>query len=247
LNRNDIIRKGQGEERDTRMKSPFRPLTFAVVAAAFWLAQPAFGASDAALDSKTIMFVCLHGAANSQVAAAHFNRIASERGLPYTAISRGIDVVPSVPTRIRDGLSLDGLEPTNPRPLTAAEAATVATVVAFDPVPDDQRGLVKVSYWSDVPLAMSDYEASRDAIVRHIDDLVPALATRAQAQETLQGVVAAVDERNDRIAVRLTSDRTEDFRVQDGLIFNAVRDGDRVELTVETVDGTRTIVGLKKE
>jgi Cu/Ag efflux protein CusF len=63
----------------------------------------------------------------------------------------------------------------------------------------------------------------------------------------LQGVVTAVDERNDRIRVRLTSDRTEDFGVQDGLIFNAVHDGDRVELTVETVDGARTIVGLKKD
>jgi Cu/Ag efflux protein CusF len=66
-------------------------------------------------------------------------------------------------------------------------------------------------------------------------------------KEMLQGVVRALDERNDRIRVRLTSDRTGDFRVQDGLIFNAVRGGDRVELTVENIDGTRTIVGLKKE
>lgn len=168
------------------MKGPFRLLTLAVLAVALQFARPAFAAGDATSDSKTIMFVCLHGAANSQVAAAHFNRIASERGLPYTAISRGIDVIASIPTRIRDGLSLDGLEPTDPQPLTAAEAATAAKVVAFDPVPDDQRGAVKVNYWSDVPLAMSDYVASRDAIVRHIDDLAPALATRAPSQEKEQ-------------------------------------------------------------
>ena len=37
------------------------------------------------------------------------------------------------------------------------------------------------------------------------------------------------------------------FNRIDGLIFNAVRGGDRVEVTVETIDGTRMIVGLKKE
>ena len=60
-------------------------------------------------------------------------------------------------------------------------------------------------------------------------------------------MVTAVDERNDRITVRLRSDTTEIFRVQDGLVFNAVHKGDQVELTVENIDGAKTIVGLKKE
>jgi Cu/Ag efflux protein CusF len=104
-----------------------------------------------------------------------------------------------------------------------------------------------VSYWSDVPPALKDYVAARDIIVSHIDRLVPVLAFQARGQQTLEGVITAVDERNDRITVRLTSDATEDFKVQDGLVFNAVRDGDQVELTVETVDGAMTIVGLKKD
>ncbi len=37
----------------------------------------------------TILFVCEHGSAKSVVAAAHFNRIAAARGLPFRAISRG--------------------------------------------------------------------------------------------------------------------------------------------------------------
>jgi hypothetical protein len=226
------------------MKGPFRHLALAVV---LQLMHPAFAAGDTAPDSKTIVFVCLHGSVKSQVAAAHFNRIAAEQGLPFSAISRGIDVDGSIPTRIRDGLSLDGLEPTDPRPLTAADAMTAVKVIAFDPVPDGKRGEAEVNYWSDVPMPTQDYVAARDVIVSHIDHLVPALAKRARPQEMLQGVVTAVDERDDRIAVRLTPDRTEDFRVQDGLIFNAVHDGDRVELTVETVDGARTIVGLKKD
>jgi hypothetical protein len=34
--------------------------------------------------------------------------------------------------------------------------------------------------------------------------------------------------------------------VRDGLIFNAVRYGDQVEVTVENIDGAKTIVGLTK-
>jgi hypothetical protein len=183
------------------------------------------------------------------MAAAHFNRIARERGLPYTAVSRGIEVDASIPTRIRDGLSLDGIAPLDdvPQPLTAADAAAAAKVFAFDPVPDDKRGEAEVNYWSDVPPAIKDYVAARDVIVSHIDRLVPALTARPRPQETLEGVVTAVDERNDRITVRLRSDTTEVFRVQDGLVFDAVHKGDQVELTVENIDGAKTIVGLGKE
>ena len=228
------------------MKSQFRVLTLAV---ALQLMHPAFAAGDTTSHSKTIVFVCLHGSVKSQMAAAHFNRIARERGLPYTAISRGIEVDASIPSRIRDGLSLDGLAPLDdvPQPLTAEDAVAAAKVFAFDPVPDDKRGAAEVNYWSDVPPAMKDYVAARDVIVSHIDHLVPALAARPRPQETLEGVVTAVDERNDRITVRLTSDSTEDFKVQDGLIFNAVHNGDQVEITIESIDGAKTIVGLRKE
>ena len=56
-----------------------------------------------------------------------------------------------------------------------------------------------------------------------------------------------MDERNDRITVRSRSDTTEDFKVQDGLLFNAVHNGDQVEITIESIDGAKTIVGLRKE
>jgi hypothetical protein len=35
--------------------------------------------------------------------------------------------------------------------------------------------------------------------------------------------------------------------VQDALIFDAVRYGDPVEITVENIEGAKTIVGLQKE
>jgi hypothetical protein len=44
--------------------------------------------------------------------------------------------------------------------------------------------------------------------------------------------------------VRLASNATGDFKVQDGLVFDVVHNGDAVELTVENIAGARTMVGL---
>ena len=220
-------------------------------AAAF--APPASAGDPQGGNGKTtVVFVCLHGSVKSQMAAAHFNRIASERGLPFTAISRGIEVDTSIPTRIRDGLNLDGLAPTDDIPigLTADEVGRATKVVAFDAVPEERRGTSEVTYWSDVPPATKDYAAARDVIVRHIDTLVPTLVSTAPANETFRGVVASVDERNDTISVRLQSSPTgaaQDFKVPDGLVFDAVRFGDKVAFTAQTLKGTRTITRLTKE
>lgn len=129
-------------------------------------------------DARTIVFVCLHGAVNSQMAAAYFNKAAKERGLSYTAVSRGIDLYPTIPVRILDRLALDGLDPVNaPRELSAADANNATKVLAFDAIPTDRSGGASVTYWSGVPLGVNDYGAARDEIVRRIDDLIPSLTT----------------------------------------------------------------------
>jgi len=81
---------------------------------------------------------------------------------------------------------------------------------------------------SAMPVVAPDFNAGRDRL-----------------KETLRGVVAAVDERNDSITLRLPSDASTVLKVRDGLLFNAVRYGDRVEVTVENIGGARTIVGLR--
>jgi Cu/Ag efflux protein CusF len=197
-----------------------------------------------------IVFVCLHGSVKSQIAAAHFNRVARERGLPFTAVSRGIQVDGSIPTRIRDGLSLDGLEPVNevPQELTSGQAEAATRVLAFDPVPGDRRGTSEVTYWSDVPLPTTDYAAARDVIIGHIDALVPSLTSVEAPNEAMRGVVASVDQGKESITVRLSpSGVTGVFRVQDGLVFDAVRYGDKIEFTIEKMGGAKTIVQLRKE
>ena len=63
----------------------------------------------------------------------------------------------------------------------------------------------------------------------------------------VRGVVASVDESSNTITIRRSSETTEEFKVQDGLLFDSVRYGDRVEVTVENIAGAKTIVGLAKE
>ena len=69
---------------------------------------------------------------------------------------------------------------------------------------------------------------------------------REPATETLRGVIDRVDQGNDTIKIRLSQDKTEQFKVQDGLIFRAVRYVDQVEVTVQNIAGAKTIVGLKE-
>src|SRR5262245_59476884 len=125
----------------------------------------------------TVVFVCLHGSVKSQMAAAHFNRIAKERGLPVVAVSRGIAVDDNIPPSIRGGLAGDGLASPSDIPLvlTPEEAAAAAKIFAFDEIPAELKGSAVVTYWSDVPAATKDYAAARTASVRHRFEVIGAM------------------------------------------------------------------------
>jgi protein-tyrosine-phosphatase len=144
-----------------------------LLAAAIPIGTPSYAEPD---HSKpvTVVFVCLHGSVKSQMAAAHFNRIAKERGLPIVAVSRGTAVDQEIPAGIRQGLATDGLVPASDVPvrLTPEEAEAAAKIFAFDEVPADVKGDAQVTYWSDVPPATKDYAAARNAIVRHLEEVV---------------------------------------------------------------------------
>ena len=64
--------------------------------------------------------------------------------------------------------------------------------------------------------------------------------------EIINGVVASVDERSDTIKIQRSPQMAEELKVQDGLLFSAVRYGDPVQVTVENINGARTITGLMK-
>ena len=79
-------------------------------------------------------------------------------------------------------------------------------------------------------------------------------ASAACAQEALKGEVAKVDEATGTISIKLngtvgSSDTTTPtaFKVQDGLIFNAVKPGDKVSFTADRIGEVMTIKKLTKE
>src|SRR5499425_1017044 len=58
-----------------------------------------------------VLFVCLHGAAKSVIGAAHFRRLAAERGLAIAAVAAGTEPDPQLAPGAMKGLAGDGLAP----------------------------------------------------------------------------------------------------------------------------------------
>ena len=95
--------------------------------------------------------------------------------------------------------------------------------------------------------------------MRPISIVVPtlialSLASATFAQEALKGEITAVDEASGKIGIKLSgtvgsSDATAptSFKVQDELIFNAVKPGDKVSFTAERVGDEMIIKDIKKD
>lgn len=129
--------------------------------------------------SSTVLFICEHGSAKSIVAAAHFNRLARERGLPFRATSRGTDPDAAVHPAALAGLAADGLIPgAEPTPLAAEDLAAAGHVVAFSALPPPYGSTREVETWS-VPPVSEDYELSRNSIVDRVSRLLEELARHA--------------------------------------------------------------------
>jgi arsenate reductase (thioredoxin) len=144
------------------------------------LAAMILGALMTAPKSKpveTVLFVCEHGSAKSVVAAAHFNRIAADRGLPFRAISRGTVPDPEMAPPAVKGLLGDGLKPEDPTPakLKQSDLDTAVRVVTFCDLPPDLHVALPVERW-EVPPVSTDYARSRDAMLAHIEQLLRQLA-----------------------------------------------------------------------
>src|SRR5436309_3770236 len=91
-------------------------------------------AALAACAKEQVLFVCEHGAAKSVVAAAYFNKLASERGLRARAIARGAAPQDALAKSALAGLQGDGLAPglEAPQAVTEADVHGSARVVPFD-------------------------------------------------------------------------------------------------------------------
>ena len=131
---------------------------------------------------QTILFVCEHGSAKSVIAAAHFNRLAQQKNLPYRAIARGTNPDTEIPQQVRLDLAKDGLDVPTWKPQLVAEkdvreAARVVTFGCKLPFPKKTTA-DKLVDWKDVPFTSEDYKRARTMIVDKIDALIKTLTPK---------------------------------------------------------------------
>jgi Cu/Ag efflux protein CusF len=78
----------------------------------------------------------------------------------------------------------------------------------------------------------------------------------AFAQEVRVGTISRLDEANGTIAISEAQAGTtgsgagssaQEYKAQDGLLFNALKEGDRVSFTVEEKGGVKTIAKVQKQ
>ena len=84
--------------------------------------------------------------------------------------------------------------------------------------------------------------------------VVSLMNTAVYAQQNLTGTVVNLDEQKGTITVKQTQSGTvgesgasQEFKAKDGLLFNALKAGDKVTFTVSDIDGTKTITNLSKQ
>ncbi len=130
---------------------------------------------------RNVLFVCLHGAAKSVLAAADFRRLAAERGLDIGADSAGTEPDPVIAPAVLRALQAEGLDLSEQRPrlVRPADLARAWRLVAFG---CDLRALAppgaRIEQWDDVPAVSDDLPAARAAIRAHVERLVEEEARR---------------------------------------------------------------------
>ena len=127
--------------------------------------------------NHAVIFVCEHGAAKSVIATAYFNKLASERGLPFRATFRGTTPQEALSVRTLAGLKADGVDVPAGKPtaISDGDVANATHIFAIGcTLPDRASKSGKASDWSDVPDDQG-YEPMGDAIVRHVKQLLDEL------------------------------------------------------------------------
>lgn len=128
---------------------------------------------------RRVLFVCLHGAAKSVVAAAHFRRQAAGRGLDVEAVAAGVEPDAELTPAAVKGLAGESLSPApgRPRPVTLYDLSAAVRVVSFG-CDVTAGGGQPVDRWDDVPAVGEGYGPARDRIVARVERLVAELAGR---------------------------------------------------------------------
>lgn len=122
-----------------------------------------------------VLFVCLHGAAKSVIAARHLERLTAGEAFSVEASSAGIEPDPGIPPHVVAGLASDTIDISRagaPVQVTSPLVGAADLVVSFgcDLAAVSQGG--RVITWDDVPAVSDGYAEARDAIVTHLQGLL---------------------------------------------------------------------------
>src|SRR2546429_3388737 len=122
-----------------------------------------------------VLFVSLHGAAKSVIAAEYCRRLAAERGVEVEASSAGTEPDTELPPKVVQGLLGDGIgvRGLRPRHVTRADLESATRVITFACELGDLAppGLA-LERWDDVPAVSADFKTARDAIVARLQRLL---------------------------------------------------------------------------
>ncbi len=130
--------------------------------------------------TRSILFVCPHGAAKSVMAAAYFQQFADQNGLDYQAVCAGTEPDAVVAPRVANLLQSEGVgfAALPPRKPTVVELASAEYVISLG-CTDAELGVAaeRVEHWDDVPPPSQNLTGSRDAIFAHVESLINTLQT----------------------------------------------------------------------
>jgi len=126
------------------------------------------------MSDRTVVFVCLHGAAKSLIAATLFQRLADERGLAVRSTFAGTEPDPAIQPNVVARLLEEGVDvrPLRPRRVTRDELASAWRVVSFGCDLTALAPDTRIERWDDVPAVSEDYGRAREVIAARVRMLV---------------------------------------------------------------------------
>jgi arsenate reductase len=126
----------------------------------------------------SIVFVCLHGAAKSVIAATHYQRMAEGYGRTVRVTACGVEPDATIPAPVIAGLLGDGFvvgtRPPAPLNAESLDGAELIVSIGCDVanVADVAASGAAVIRWDDVPQVSEGYDAARDIIVAHLERML---------------------------------------------------------------------------
>lgn len=130
-------------------------------------------------ESTRVLFVCLHGAAKSVIAAEHLRLLAARRGIRIETSAAGVEPDVEIPPTVVSSLLAEGVDVRGRQPTGVQREMLERAdrVVSFGcDLSDVTPGGTVVTEWTGVPAVSDDYATARDEIVRRVTTLLDELS-----------------------------------------------------------------------